>query len=79
MAGYWQIKDSQEKTAFITQHGLYEFTVMHLGVMNAPAVAKWWTKLYGSGIKRLEIVHRAGTHNQYADAQSWQPVSPATP
>ena len=40
-AGYWQIRvheDSQEKTAFITQHGLYEFRVMPFGVMNAPAV-----------------------------------------
>ena len=40
-AGYWQIKVekfSQEKTAFITHQGLYEFNVMPFGVMNAPAV-----------------------------------------
>ena len=40
-AGYWQIKvqsDSQEKTAFITHQGLYEFKVMPFGVMNPPAV-----------------------------------------
>ena len=30
--------DSQEKTAFITHQVLYEFKVMPLGVMNAPAV-----------------------------------------
>jgi len=41
--------------------------------------ARWWTKLYGSGIKRLEMIHQAGTHNQHADALSRQPVSPATP
>ena len=40
-SGYWQIKvheNSQEKTAFITHQGLYEFRVMLFGVMNAPAV-----------------------------------------
>ena len=40
-AGYWQIKvlsDSQEKTAFITHQGLYEFKVMPFGVIDAPAV-----------------------------------------
>ena len=33
-SGYWQIKvseESQEKTAFITQSGLYEFRVMPSG------------------------------------------------
>ena len=40
-AGYWQIRvqpNSQEKTAFITHHSLYEFKLMPFGVMNAPAV-----------------------------------------
>ena len=40
-SGYWQIKvqtDSQEKTAFITHEGLFEFRVMAFGVKNAPAV-----------------------------------------
>ena len=40
-SGYWQIKvheNSQEKTAFITHQGLYEFRVMPFGVMNASAM-----------------------------------------
>ena len=37
---YWQIpitKDSQEKTAFTTPFGLFEFQVMPFGLNNAPA------------------------------------------
>ena len=39
--------------------------------------ARWWTKVYGSGIKKTDIVHRSGKRNQHADALSHQPISPA--
>ena len=42
-SGHWQIKvqaDSQEKTAFITHKGLFEFRVMPFGVTNTPAVSQ---------------------------------------
>ena len=40
-SGFWQIKMhpmAQEKTAFVTHQGLYEFCVMLFGLTNAPAV-----------------------------------------
>ena len=40
-SGYWQVQvhpDSQEKMAFITYQGLFEFCVMPFGLRNAPAV-----------------------------------------
>ncbi|CAJ0644521.1 12712_t:CDS:2, partial [Entrophospora sp. SA101] len=40
MSGYWQMKvakQDQPKTAYITEDGLYEFTVMPFGLSNAPA------------------------------------------
>ena len=39
--------------------------------------ARWWSKVHGSGIGRLEIVHRAGRENCHADALSRQPNLPA--
>ena len=40
VSGYWQVgmeAESQEKTAFTTHSGLFEFTVMPFGLCNAPA------------------------------------------
>ena len=40
-SGYWQVEmdaADREKTAFVTQGGLYEFRVMPFGLVNAPAM-----------------------------------------
>ena len=40
-SGFWQIRihpDSQEKTAFMTPQGLFEFRIMPFGLCNAPSV-----------------------------------------
>ena len=39
--------------------------------------ARWWTKVYGNGVKNVDIVYRAGRDNLHADALSRQPYLPA--
>ena len=41
--------------------------------------ARWWSKVYGSGIKQVNIIHRSGKKNRHADCLSRQPVMPAPP
>ena len=36
--------------------------------------ARWWTKVYGSGIQNVRVIHRAGKQNANADALSRQPL-----
>ena len=50
-------------------------------VLEAPNPAgkhtRWWTRVYGRGLKDVTIVYRAGKENKNADALSWSPVLPA--
>ena len=36
--------------------------------------ARWWTRVYGSGIHEVDIVYRPGKHNMNADALSRSPL-----
>ena len=38
---------------------------------------RWWTKVYGSGLKEINIVHRAGKESCNVDALSRNPCGPA--
>ena len=39
--------------------------------------ARWWTKVYGSGVGEVKIVYRSGKSNTNADALSRNPQGPA--
>ena len=39
--------------------------------------ARWWTKVYGSGVKNIQILYRAGKGNLNADALSRNPQGAA--
>ena len=50
--------ESQEKTAFITHSGLYEFTVMPFGLCNAPATFQSFMETILAGLAQTScMVH----------------------
>jgi len=53
-AGYWQIpmdENDKEKTAFITDSGLYHFNVLSFGLTNAPATFQRYMDAVLAGLK----------------------------
>ena len=65
------------KVTIITDHAAVK------AILGAPNLtgkhARWWTKVYGSGIKQIDIIHRSGKNNLHVDCLSRQPVMPAPP
>ena len=54
LSGYWQVEVAEkdrEKTAFITQEGLFEFTKMPFGLCNAPATFQQLMDLILAGLQ----------------------------
>ena len=46
-------------------------------VLCTPGHARWWTRMYGAGIRNVDIIYRAERDNANADALSRQPNLPA--
>ena len=56
---YWQVgmaPEAQEKTAFVTHEGLYEFSVMPFGLCNAPATFQRLMEITLRGLARHKCV-----------------------
>ena len=58
-SGYWQVgmaPDSQQKTAFYSHSGHYEFTVMPFGLCNAPATFQRLMETILAGLARERCI-----------------------
>ena len=36
--------------------------------------ARWWLQVFGSGVRKVDIIYRPGKQNLRADALSWNPI-----
>ena len=67
----------EHNVTIITDHAAVK------AILGAPNLtgkhARWWSKVYGSGIKQVNIIHCSGKKNRHADCLSRQPVMPAPP
>ena len=67
--------------AYLYGHDVVVFTdhsAVH-AVLETPSAngkhARWWSKLFGAGLKSIKIVYRPGKDNPHADALSRSPMS----
>src|SRR5689334_11702948 len=59
LSGYWQVpldKQDCEKTAFVTREGLYEYTMLPMGLTNSPATFQHTMYFLLSGLTWLRCL-----------------------
>ena len=80
LAVVWSLSHFQsylygQKVTVFTDHSAVRAVLQNPGASGKHA--RWWTKVYGSGIADLNIIYRPGKENTKADALSRSPQCPA--